>query len=241
VTSLLTAFYMTRQVLLVFYGPFRSAALVHGNPSDDHGHAGSEPHESPATMTIPLIILAIFAIGAGLLNLPGIHWLSAFLGQPEHSFNPIAAGLGTLAALIGIGLGVAYYRRAFITSSERDPLDVQVPGIFAWLNGRLFVDQLYAASIGRFTLALESLSGGVDRVIDQVVTGFDRLTGFLGKVNYIVDDTLLNDGADQIVRGASAGGDGASRLETGKAQDYMAIVFAGMLVLGIVSLYLLGQ
>ncbi len=239
--SLLTAFYMTRQILLVFYGPFRSAALVHGETSPEHGHAGSEPHESPATMTIPLILLALFATGAGLLNLPGIHWLSSFLGQPVHAFNPIAAGLGTLVALIGIGLGIAYYRRAFTTENERDPLDMQIPGVFAWLNGRFFVDQLYAASIGRLTLALEVFSSTIDRIIDRVVIGFDRLTTFLGRVNYIVDDTLLNDGADQIVRGATIGGNGASRLETGKAQDYLAIVFAGMLVLGVVSLYLLGR
>lgn len=245
ITSLLTAFYMTRQVLLVFYGPFRSAALVHGDSAAEHGHVGSEPHESPATMTIPLIVLALFALVTGLLNLPfnlpGQHWLSSFLGQPTHSFSLVAAGLGTLVALLGIGLGLLLYRRAYTTSAESDPLEARLPGPFAWMQGRFFVDQLYAASIGRLAVALTLLSRGLDLVIDQLVNGVDRLTTFFGKLNYIIDDTVLNDGADQVVRGASASGDRARGLETGKTQDYLAIVFAGMLVLGVISLYLLGR
>ncbi|GAB4111824.1 MAG: NADH-quinone oxidoreductase subunit L [Roseiflexaceae bacterium] len=243
--SLLTAFYMTRQIILVFFGPFRSVGLVnshhqHGDRSD---HGGHEPHESPATMTIPLIVLALFAIGAGVLNLPfdGAHWLSSLLGQEAHPFNPLAAALGTAAALLGIGLSVALYRNAYSTNDEIDPLEQRLAGPFGWLNRRLLVDELYQASIGRVLILFEMLSALADLLIERVVAGFDRLTNFLGRLSYLVDDTVLNDGAERVAQGANAGSDGARRLTTGHVQDYLALIFGGVIVLGAISLYLLGR
>src|SRR5690606_2956492 len=87
VTALLTAFYMSRQVFMVFFGEERfheEAAPVAANeaaeaeaahatadaaPHDDHGHHG-DPHESPWLMTVPLILLSGLAVVGGALNLP---------------------------------------------------------------------------------------------------------------------------------------------------------------------------
>jgi NADH-quinone oxidoreductase subunit L len=240
-TSLLTAFYMTRQVLLVFFGPFRSVGLVHSARQSDEGHAhgGAEPAESPASMTTPLVILALFAIGAGALNLPGSHWLATLLGQPSHAFDPIAAGLGTLIAALGIGIGALVYRRALADGADRDPVEVRAPQLFGWLQSRLFVDELYAATIGRLTGLVAWLSAVVDLVISRSLGWVDRLTGMLGKLSYLVDDSLLNDGADQVVRGTLAGSDGARRIGGGRVQSYLAIVFGGVIVLGAIALYVI--
>src|SRR5690606_19927247 len=76
-TAGLTAFYMFRQVFMVFFGEFRGA---HGGHHDDahgshgaHGtaHAVHHPHESPGIMTFPLIVLALGAVLVGFLNVPG--------------------------------------------------------------------------------------------------------------------------------------------------------------------------
>src|SRR5271168_3102216 len=84
--ALLTAFYMTRQVYYVFFGESRLAGSEHGSHAvgkhRQHGIAAS-PHESPSTMTMPLVILAAFAILLGLVGTPAWPWFDSFLsGQP---------------------------------------------------------------------------------------------------------------------------------------------------------------
>jgi NADH-quinone oxidoreductase subunit L len=190
-------------------------------------------------MTIPLVILAIFALGAGALNLPNSHWLSHFLGQPTHAFNPTAALLGTTMAVMGIALGFVFYRRAFTAGEQLDPLEQRMPGIFRALHARLYVDELYAASIGRLTTVLIAISAWVDRQLGWGLSGINRITGVLGRLNAGLDEQILNGGADQLARGTTASGNRIRRLESGKAQDYLALIFGGVLVLGAVALYLL--
>src|SRR6185295_908589 len=106
--SFLTAFYMTRQVWVVFFGRFRghspraathpsepkAVEHPHGGAHDEaiageHGHGGHNPHESPWTMTLPLIILAVFATLGGFVSLGGT--LSGFLGEEAGEFNVLTA------------------------------------------------------------------------------------------------------------------------------------------------------
>jgi NADH-quinone oxidoreductase subunit L len=126
VTALLTAFYMSRQVFMVFFGPERWRDLpgpdgaVEGElagPGPDH-----EPHESPWTMTTPLVILAVLAAFGGFINM-GIrdnllrleHWLEPVVeGAQAHltlsTGGKVAlAALATLAGLIGILAAVRVY------------------------------------------------------------------------------------------------------------------------------------
>ncbi|HLP76177.1 MAG TPA: NADH-quinone oxidoreductase subunit L, partial [Candidatus Paceibacterota bacterium] len=93
VGALLTAFYMTRQVALVFFGKYRGEqahADAHSAKSHDkhskssHSSSSSEPHESPLTMTTPLMILAAFAILLGFIGTPAWPWFQSFLtGEHE--------------------------------------------------------------------------------------------------------------------------------------------------------------
>jgi NADH-quinone oxidoreductase subunit L len=100
--ALLTAFYMTRQVSYVFFGKWRG-----------HGHA----HESPSVMTMPLAILAVFAVGLGILGTPAWPWFSSFLESKPVAFDGLAGfnepGLFSLMAfsslLVFLGLGVGWW------------------------------------------------------------------------------------------------------------------------------------
>jgi NADH-quinone oxidoreductase subunit L len=260
--AFLTAFYMTRQWLLVFFGEFRGEKpVVFVNPEpaprqfghhDDHGHGHGHAddhadhsawHESP-TMTAALVVLASFALTAGAFNLPfdmpGGHWLSQLWGQEAAEINWLVAGVSMLVALSGIAVGWMAYRSAFGAAQDSDPLDARAPGLFRLLNEKYRVDELYAASFGRLTSVLALVSAFLDSILlDGIVNGVGKLTLFVSRVNYIIDDTLLNDGPDAMASGTNAAGRQTRRLQTGKAQDYVAYVFAGALALAMLYLYVI--
>src|SRR6266508_3175094 len=229
--SFLTAFYMTRQVWVVFFGNFRChnpriathpsepTAVEHAHEQGHDEHAGEhehgthDPHESPWTMTLPLIILAIFATLAGFVSLGGALSQFFFPGQEAESFNYLTAGIATIVALVGVGLGWALYRNAFATATDADPLERMMPGVFRALNRRLYFDELYANTFGKLSYALALAWNWLDRrVLDRVINGAGLLTMFFGRVNFILDDTLLNDGADLLSEGTNAAGDNARRI-----------------------------
>ena len=243
--SLLTAFYMTRQVMLVFFGSFRghhprqpAYAFAH---HADHHHEAHDPHESPWTMTVPLVILALFAVFAGLVNLPfdGFHQLADFFGQEAGKLNLLVMGISSTIALVGIALGWLVYRQAFTASAEEaDPLERMVPGVFTMLNRKFYIDELYAATFGALTTILARVWTWFDaQVLDRLVIDTGRFTRFLGQVNFIIDDAMLNDGADLMATGTQVAGDRTRRTTTGKIQDYVALAFAGAVVLGVLYLY----
>ncbi len=88
--ALLTAFYMTRQVFYVFFGKSRLAESTHSShtshtaATESQRHAAlASPHESPAVMTAPLVILAALAVLLGVIGTPAWPWFDSFLdGQP---------------------------------------------------------------------------------------------------------------------------------------------------------------
>jgi NADH-quinone oxidoreductase subunit L len=261
VAAFLTAFYMTRQVTVVFFGNFRghnprtathpsepkAVEHAHADPHDDavageHAHGGHDPHESPWTMTLPLIILAIFATLAGLVNFPGFHWLSSFFGQEAAEFNVVTAAIALVLALAGIGLGVSLYRNAFASAEDLDPLEARFPALFRLLNKKYYFDEFYASTFGRLSYGLALAWSWLDRrVLDRFINGTGLFTLFVGEVNFIVDDTLLNDGADRLTDLALESGDGVRQIETGKIQDYVSLIFMGVVVLGIIYLYAFRQ
>jgi NADH-quinone oxidoreductase subunit L len=283
VAAFLTAFYMTRQIMVVFYGPFRGfqprpvdrqehsepvpvespdhhpahaaevSGAAHGvtaKTHDAHGHGGHghheahDPHESPWTMTLPLLILAIFAFGAGYANWPfaditgGGHWLSHYLGQEAAAFNVTTALIATALAFLGIGLGFLIYRGAFARSTDLDPLEARMPGLFRVLNRKFYIDELYGATVGRLTNWLGRGLGFFDQnVVDGTVNGVGLGSLLLAKINFIIDDLVLNQGADTLADATTYTGDGLRQTTTGKIQDYGALIFAGVVMLAVIYLY----
>jgi NADH-quinone oxidoreductase subunit L len=94
--SLITAFYMGRQIALIFYGKQRDTTY----------HA----HESGSGMRLPLVVLAAGTVLGGLMNLPGLYWLSNFLNPVLHEeIAPYTIGKGILATVVTLlALGSMY-------------------------------------------------------------------------------------------------------------------------------------
>jgi NADH-quinone oxidoreductase subunit L len=131
-TALLTAFYMTRQVIMVFFGEakWKDNAHEHGAHGDHGAHDDHTPHESPATMTAPLVVLAGLAIAGGVINLPSMfgipkgwtHKLEAWLEGAHvedvvikktgaYDAKQLLAFVAIACGLIGIAAAVAVYAK----------------------------------------------------------------------------------------------------------------------------------
>jgi NADH-quinone oxidoreductase subunit L len=200
-TALLTAFYMTRQWVMVFLGSPRWAE-------------GVEPHESPRVMTVPLVILAGLSVVGGLINTPLRLTLEHFL---EPAFEMVTLqhppeGLGMFVLLAGLSVvaGLAGAAAAFVTYRQphtawRDFEEGLEPLWGTWEEAYR-VDDIYGRAIvspGR--RAAEVAAFNVDLpVIDGAVNGVGRL-----------------------VRGL---GDWARPLQTGFVRSYAALFLAGTVV-----------
>jgi NADH-quinone oxidoreductase subunit L len=170
--AFLTAFYMTRQVALVFFGNNRSAALpsrsthdaqvIHDKSHAPHasGHAAAEdsraPHESPRVMTVPLIILAACAIGLSVIGTPAWPWFQTFLGQHhgEGGFTSEVISLLVISSLVvfaGLGIGWWLYGcKPIQKADEPDVLEKLPLGMHTWFAKKYGVDELYELTVIRF-------------------------------------------------------------------------------------------
>jgi NADH-quinone oxidoreductase subunit L len=169
--AFLTAFYMGRQILMVFFGSPRTRAAGAAN-------------ENRPLVTVPLIILAVLSALGGLLNLPGSHYLETWLehtieGLHAGEFVPLLAGLALLVALLGLlGAWLVYGRSPSTRAQEIDPIAKRTPGLFRALNQKWWVDELYHNTIVRGYWALSDfLAGPFDQgLIDGIVNGFGYIS-----------------------------------------------------------------
>ena len=133
-TAVITAFYTTRMVLLTFFGEYK-------------GHA--HPHESPATMTGPLVALAAATLGVGLLGAPQLgavfgKWVF-FEAIHEAVFVPWIALLSTAGGLLGLFAGYALYKER----KAQDPLQAPMGVVWNVLENRYYIDAFYMRAIVR--------------------------------------------------------------------------------------------
>jgi NADH-quinone oxidoreductase subunit L len=217
----LTAFYMTRLMAEVFFGRPRSAAAEHA-------------HESPASMTVPLVLLAVGAVGLGLLAWPA-PWLQHLLGA-DATHVPGGAGLMALSiVLVALGLGAGwalYGRHQRERSTSPDPLAVHTPRLMAFLAARMKFDELYAATFGRLSHAIAVLADALDRRLwDGVVRLLSRLGEFAGLVNRETDEAGLNAGFDTTSDSLRTSAKAYSRAQTGDAHGYLLLIAFGFVVL----------
>ena len=225
----MTAAYMTRCVWLTFFGDYRG-----------HGH----PHESPAAITVPLIGLAFMAVFAGFLNAPGVglfgDWtnneVTLAAGVEHHAFSPFIAVSSTLVALLGIALAGAWYARNAgphgITSRN-----AAARAGYTFLLNRYYLDHLYTDGI------VGSIKGPVARaaywinqnVIDGIVNGVGVAARRFGNFTYDILDQGMVDGAINASASATGAGGGFLRTtQTGRVQQYAAILFAATAIFAVV-------
>jgi len=215
----LTALYMTRQIIYVFFGSARANA----------GHA----HESPSVMTIPLIVLAICSVAFGIVLTPAWPWLHEYLNGESATFDwskLIQPMLFISLALVGagIGIGAALYRRA----GETDPLQQKLPALFRFLENKMWIDELYDRTIIAISAFSARVSDWMDRHIwDGLVRGFGVIGQLLGAFTTDTDENVINTGVDETTGGARGFGRVMSRLHSGQIQIYLGAVALGMLAL----------
>ena len=228
----LTAFYMTRLVGETFLGQPRSEAA---------GHA----HESPAVMTIPLVLLAVGAVVLGFIGTPMWPWLQSKLTGADLEAESLLSGGGLMAlsillVAVGIGTGWAIYiRRTRVTESAPDPLATAAPGAFALLAARLKLDELYAATLGVACDGLATLADFCDRQGWDGLVRFIALLGeFTGLASRDSDEQGLNQGFNAVSEKLRRAGQFYSRSQTGEAHGYLLTVAMAFVV--IVLLVMIG-
>ncbi|MHC1740549.1 MAG: NADH-quinone oxidoreductase subunit L [Anaerolineaceae bacterium] len=233
--AFLTAFYTMRQITLTFLGKARTESSHHAQ-------------ESARSMVVPLIILAVFAIGLGWIGIPlafpvigGIlpDWLAGFLGgkgeESLSSYLPIIMSVSV--SLTGLLLGWLVYRKQ--SSIEKDPLSISEK-VYAFIQRGYDFDRLYAFLFVRPAKWLSEVftSQWVDKgVIDGFLHVIGRGALGLGRVvRKGIDVPLINGGADLTGKGIQSTGGELRKIQTGQVQQYMVMsIFA----LGIVAALLI--
>jgi NADH-quinone oxidoreductase subunit L len=219
----LTALYMTRQIIYVFFGSARNTDF------QPVFHA----HESPRVMTMPLIVLALCSILFVLVLTPAWPWLHAYLnGEPARAdlsllIQPIL--LLSLALVAGgIGVGWLIYRNA----SEVDPLARAQPGLFRFLENKMWFDEIYEQTIIALSRMLSRLADWLDRYFwDGLVRLFAGLAQAFGVLSKGFDDHGINAGVDETTAGTRGFGRLIAAAHSGQIQAYLGAIAIGMLLL----------
>ncbi len=178
--SLMTAFYITRATVLAFGGQFRG-----------QGH----PHESPLSMTLPLMVLALGAVGLGFAG----EWLAELLGG-HAGLDSMVAVVSALVAVTGVAAGWMVYRRG---PASDVALKGRLGGAYPAMVSAFGVDALLVAI---FVTPARSLSEKIYRradrgLIDGIVNGIARLTVGLGRVSTSLQTGQIDLGAALVAAG----------------------------------------
>jgi NADH-quinone oxidoreductase subunit L len=249
VTAMLTAAYMTRCIYLVFFGEYRG----HGTP-----------HESGSRITTPLIILAVFAVFAGFVNLPsnlfGIlpdGWALRFehYVEPKGEYFPAITharasyGLAILSLIVvGIAIAAAYYYFFNLVDRKSQLLGRQLTELpdgptskfklaragHTFLVNKYYLDHLYNnVIVYAFKKPFANAAYWFNqKVLDGVVDNAGKGSVVAGRAVYKYVDQGLVDG---IVNGSGIASDeagqGLRKSQTGKVQQYAAIMFAAVAIL----------
>ncbi len=230
--ALLTAFYMTRQVSYVFFGAWRG-----------HGEA----HESPKVMTMPLAILAFFAVALGALGTPAWPWFKAFLGgrAAEFSFEGFnEPGLmalmatSSLVVFLGLGLGWFVYGSKSPAAEEPDALERAVPPVWAVLRNKFYVDELYGATVIAFYTAWAKVADWLDRRVWGGAVALVALV-FRGgaQASRLLDTYGVNGGFDKGCEELANGGGLLAQVQSGQVQRYLRLLALGVVVLAAILIW----
>jgi len=237
-SALVTAFYSMRQVTLTFLGSPRT-------PSAEH------THESKVVMTVPLVVLAVFAIAAGWFGVPGSflglgaflpNFIGNFLGGTHEAeagaFNatPLLVSVGV--SLTGLFLGWLVHRKQ--SSPSIDPLKRGLGFVYTALERKFWVDEAYDLVFIRPAkfLAETVTSVWIDRgLLDGILHGIGNFGNWFGRtLRRVIDIPVANGVPDGAAAGARWSGLKLRLTQSGHVQQYlvtslMLVVLAGLVLL----------
>jgi NADH-quinone oxidoreductase subunit L len=233
VAAFFTAFYMGRQIWMVFFGEPRHPAAEHAE-------------ESPPVITGPLIALAALSLLGGIINLPSVHSFTHWMEHTYESFHlHLHAGEFNLQiALISTGLALLaiflawtlYGRKPLKERDEPDPLKKILGPIFNGMNRKWFVDEIYEfLVIDRYIDLAKFLSQKVDwdfwhdwfhdRVIGAAYRQGAKILA--GPIDLGIIDGISN-GLAKLFQTLAAQ---FRKLQTGYVRNYALAVFAGVVII----------
>lgn len=176
IASIMTAFYMFRLLFLTFFKDFRGTQ-----------EQKNQLHESPTTMTIPLIVLAVLSVVGGAISLPGASWLNEYLkpiitnSATSHphvlgSTEYVLMALAIIGALIGIGIAYSKY----IQKNTVPPTDEAITGFHKVLYDKYYVDEIYMKLIVNPIYALGTFFRDyVELVLSEIIFGLGKIADSL--------------------------------------------------------------
>ncbi len=237
VAAFFTAFYTMRQITLTFLGQPRTKAAEHAQ-------------ETTWTMTLPLIILAVFAVSFGWVGIPEHfpllgnilpNWFHEFVGGtlveipevPAFSWIPLATSL--FVALGGLLLGWLVYRKVKTPAQDR----LQIPV----LKNKWYFDEAYDLLFVKpsIWIAEKFTSLYMDRtIIDGILHSAARFSLSLGhffrdRIDKPVINELLGDGTGNAVK---TSGSGLRKIQTGRIQYYMVVSMVVLIVFAVLYFFL---
>jgi len=242
-TAGITAFYMSRLLLLTFFGKNRREA----HAGHEHGHDNHEEEikESPAAITVPLVVLAFFSVIAGFTGIPealgGANRIGAFLapvlgrheaGGGHHALEYLLMGASVAAAAAGFAVAYLFYVRK---PELPDVLAERLHSAYRLVFNKYYVDEIYGALFVSGTQNLSKALAFFDRyAIDLLV----NLSGLAVRTQSRIAgwfDLRYVDGAVDLVADATLSfGDQLRKVQTGRVQVYV-LVLVLVVALGIVA------
>ncbi|GAW92856.1 NADH-quinone oxidoreductase subunit L [Calderihabitans maritimus] len=178
--AFLTAFYMFRLIFIAFFGEKKS----------DH-HA----HESPWTMTVPLLVLAVFSIFGGFVGAPFVeHGFASFIyfEEPHHVEADIALMVtSTIISLAGIGLAWLIYMKKAISA---EAIKKRFLPIYNLLYNKYYIDEVYQWFFDNVVLKIGAAFNWHDRhVVDGIADGLaDTIRGIGARLRFVQTGSLQN-------------------------------------------------
>jgi NADH-quinone oxidoreductase subunit L len=265
VAATFTAYYVFRSYYLTFTGEYRAGGSPGAHPDThpgDHSHAADElsdahhadhalPHESPRSMTVPLVVLASLAAMAGLLGLPRAwhlpnyfeSWLEPVFADSmphlgsrgnSHAVEWALMGLSVALAVLGWSLARWLYREGKsavllrLAATENRLLRQS----YRLLYHKVYLDELYDLLIVRPAHALARWLGWLDsHAVDGVVHVVAAIGRLMGQLQGLIDKWLVDGLVNLVGDGLIGLGRGLRTLQTGRIQSYLVGLLAGSVLL----------
>src|SRR5579871_2595673 len=216
ITAFITSFYMFRLLFMTFFGDYHGAQVdSHGHGTHGHGdHGHGEPHESPAVMLVPLMILALLSVVGGLVGIGNgfEHFLAPVFGTAtEAAAEGASHGTELLLMAVSVTVAILGFLLAYVLYVSKPELPKKIAAslgtLYEAVLNKYYIDEIYAK------VFVKPLVDGSTAVLWQ---GVDRK---------VIDDTV-NNAAD----GARHVSDEVRHMQSGNLRSYAGWIAAGAAV-----------